>query len=574
MAGGVTANLKMKRIQENKIITFVFGLGILILLALGGSLLREPHGALLLPGLTGSIVLFLVAFIVLKRQLRAHGRVEEALRESEDRYKHLVDYANDIIYKTDENGHIIFANPTASRVLGYFPEELLGRSYLEISRHDYRDSVSRFYRTQSEKKTPNTYYELPVITRDSRELWLGQNVQIIVQDGRVTGFQAVARDITEQKRAEEALRESESRLNAVLDNTSAVIYLKDAGGRFILVNRQFEKLFHVSRDHAKGKTDYDLFPKENADMFRANDKKVLESGVPEESEEVAPQDDGPHTYISVKFPLRNAAGIPYAVCGISTDISERKRAEEQMLKLNMELEQTVYELTFVNKELEAFSYSVSHDLRAPLRTINGYAQLLLHHQPNTLGEDAVRLLHVIRKNTQMMGQLIDDLLAFSHAGRRQMQTSLVDMGELAREVFEELVVTSPENKIQCTIRPLPPGYGDRAMLRQVFVNLLSNAIKFTVHRPEPAIEIGSTSEDGQQIYFVKDNGVGFDMQHAQKLFSVFERLHAQDEFEGTGVGLAIVQRVIQRHSGRVWAEGKVDAGATFYFSLPRVTKPA
>lgn len=561
-------------VAEHKLVTTVFGSALLILIIIGAALLRTSHSALIVTGLGISLVLCLFVFNFLNRQLDRQGRTEAALRLSEERYKQLVDFANDIIYKTDAGGNIIFANPTASRILGYPPAELIGRPYLTLARPEFRDSISRFYRTQFEKKTPNTYNELPVLTRDGRVIWLGQNVQIIIEEDRISGFQAVARDITEQKVAEEALRESESRLNAILDNASAVIYLKDIDGRYLLINRQFESLFHIKREEIRGKTDYDLFPREHADEFRANDLRVIQRGQPEESEETAPQDDGVHTFLSTKFPLLTANGTPYAVCGIATDISMRKRYEGEMIDLNRKLERTIRKLTFVNKELEAFTYSVSHDLRAPLRTINGYAQLLLNRSGPGFGEEDRRLLQVIRKNTQTMGQLIDDLLRFSHAGRREMQLSTIDMAELAQGAFDELVSMSPGSRVRCTIAALPPCTADRAMIRQVFINLISNAMKFTATRAEPTLDIGSSEADGQYVYFVRDNGVGFDMKDADKLFSVFERFHAEDKFEGTGVGLAIVQRVIQRHNGRVWAESRVDEGATFYFSLPKETSAA
>ena len=253
-----------------------------------------------------------------------------------------------------------------------------------------------------------------------------------------------------------------------------------------------------------------------------------------------------------------------------------RETQESLQCLNGELEQRVEERTQklkeANKELEAFSYSVSHDLRAPLRAIDGFSRILLEDYAENFDEDGKRVLDVIRSNTQNMGRLIDDLLAFSRLSRKQIEASPVNMTELANDVFQQLKGAFADQNIQFNLTPLPDSAGDPALIRQVFVNLLSNAAKYSRPRAKAVIDVKGRSENGDCIYCVKDNGVGFDMSYAQKLFGVFQRLHSVEEFEGTGVGLAIVQRIIHRHGGRVWAEGKVDEGATFYFSLPKEHK--
>ncbi len=245
------------------------------------------------------------------------------------------------------------------------------------------------------------------------------------------------------------------------------------------------------------------------------------------------------------------------------EISDRKQAEEEITKHAALLEAA-------NKELESFSYSVSHDLRAPLRAIDSFSQILLEDYANTLDAEGQRMLNMISHSAKTMGQLVDGLLTFIRLGRRELKRSEIDMQALAKDVCEEFELLIPNRQLHIRIGQLPPAYGDRAMLRQVFVNLLSNAIKFTEPREIATIEVEGGEEKQKQLYSIKDNGVGFDMTYANKLFGVFQRLHGVEEFEGTGVGLALVQRIIHRHGGRVWAEGEVHKGATFYFTLPVV----
>jgi light-regulated signal transduction histidine kinase (bacteriophytochrome) len=254
------------------------------------------------------------------------------------------------------------------------------------------------------------------------------------------------------------------------------------------------------------------------------------------------------------------------------EIAERKRAEEEIKKLNEDLERRTMELEAANKELEAFGYSVSHDLRTPLIAIGGFSRKLSVEHADRLNPKGRQYLKIIRASTQNMCQLIDDLLGFFHLSRQKVELSDINMGRLASGLFEELKNTAPERMLQLDIKPLPPVRGDQAMIRQVFMNLLCNAIKFTRFRKTGMIEIGGWIQNSETIYYVKDNGAGFDMGKADKLFCVFQRLHNAEEFEGNGVGLALVQRIIRRHGGRVWAEGKVNEGATFFFSLPTTLK--
>jgi light-regulated signal transduction histidine kinase (bacteriophytochrome) len=273
-------------------------------------------------------------------------------------------------------------------------------------------------------------------------------------------------------------------------------------------------------------------------------------------------------------PIKDANGKVIGVSKVARDISDRKAVEERIRQLNTELEQRVVERTAqlqaANKELEAFSYSVSHDLRAPLRHVMGFVEMLRQDAGPTLPQNCLQHLATISQAAQQMGDLIDDLLAFSRIGQAEMQKREVNLDRLVQEALSDSQAEAKERNIVWDIHPLPAVQADRALLRLALVNLISNAVKFTGTRAEARIEIGcAPSGDGETVIFIRDNGVGFDPQYAGKLFGVFQRLHSRDEFEGTGIGLANVQRIINRHGGRTWAEGVVDGGATFYFSIPR-----
>ena len=284
---------------------------------------------------------------------------------------------------------------------------------------------------------------------------------------------------------------------------------------------------------------------------------------------------------------RDESGAVAGVFAAARDVTESQRVKEELAQYRQHLEELVAartaeiensnhqlegantSLAGANKELETFAYSVSHDLRAPLRAVDGFSRILQEEYAPQLDAEGVRIVKVIREGTSKMAQMIDDILAFSRAGRQEIASGAIDMEELVRVALKDLEPVLAGAHIKVELKPLPPSHGDAPMIQRLWTNLLDNAIKFTRPKPDGVIEIGARAGEGEIVYYVKDNGVGFDMQYVGKLFGVFQRLHGQSEFPGTGIGLAIVKRIVARHGGRVWAEGKVNHGATIYFALPK-----
>ena len=371
--------------------------------------------------------------------------------------------------------------------------------------------------------------------------------------------------------ADENPRYSEGQYQLLFERNPLPMWVYDpATLRFLTVNEAAIRHYGYSRREFLGMTIKDIRPAEDVPALLA-DVKANRSTPTVTSVWRHRKKDG--TLIDVEITSHEFQfGEHKTKLVLAKDITEQLHAEAQVCQLNEELEERVSErtaeLTAANKELEAFSYSVSHDLRAPLRAIIGYSQLVLEDYAVRLDTEGQRLLGVIAAEALRMSQLIDDLLTFSGLGRQRVQMTDVDMTALALSAFQSLIATHLPKAPQLNIKTLPPARGDSAMLRQVFVNLLDNAIKFSRVRKDATIEIGGSCDQDQNVYYVKDNGVGFDEKYIAKLFGVFQRLHAEEEFAGTGVGLALVQRIILRHGGKVWAESELGEGATFYFAIP------
>jgi PAS domain S-box-containing protein len=385
---------------------------------------------------------------------------------------------------------------------------------------------------------------------------------------------------TIRRRVEEELRQARDHLEievaertqqaSLLNLTHDTIFVRDMSDVITYWNRGAQELYGWPAEEATGKRALDLFRTVFPAPIEDIRGELLRSGR-WDGELEKTRADGTQVAVASRWSLRrDDQGRPVAILETNNDITERRRREREIRTLNEELGKRTTELEAINKELEAFAYSISHDLRAPLRHMSGFTELLRKSSASVLNEKGQRYLTMILESAKKMGDLIDDLLAFSRIGRIETHKTMVSLGQLVQEALTEVVQDTTERTIAWKIGALPSWYGDRSMIRLALVNLISNAVKFTRTRAQPEIEIGCSDQNQNHVVmFVRDNGVGFDMKYVSKLFGVFQRLHPNEAFEGTGIGLATVQRIVHRHGGRVWAEGLVDKGATFYFSLSK-----
>jgi PAS domain S-box-containing protein len=531
----------------------------------------------LLITLSAALVLFYLFFRGIHREMLARRAAEQALRDSDEYNRSVIESSPDCVAVLTVDAHITQMTPQGMKLLDIQDfAAIAGTDWCTIWSVEQRDAARAA--VASARAGNSARFEGYTTARSGVSHWW----DIIVMPMRGANGQperliAVARDITEVKRTATNLLEANQFLDSMIENLPMIVTVKDAKTlRMVRVNKSFETINGISKVDVVGKDSHDLFGSAEADYMDVKDREALSRNTPLEipRQTVNTALAGSRTFHTMKMPIFDADGKPQYLVGISMDITERDLAETAIRELNIALQSKAGQLESTNKELESFSYSVSHDLRAPLRAIDGFAEMIEEDYHDKLDDEGRRYLSVIRQNSKRMGLLIDDLLEFSRLGRLPVTADEVNVDSLVREVVQDVLAAEKAHTHddaappQIEIGPLPPAMGDRGLLRQVWINLISNAVKYSSKTKNPMISVTGCKFDAENHYSVRDNGVGFNMEYVEKLFGVFQRLHRNDEFSGTGVGLAIVQRVVTRHGGRVWAEGKVNDGAVFTFALP------
>jgi PAS domain S-box-containing protein len=507
-------------------------------------------------------------YVAIRADITERKQIEEqlraSLREVGDLKTALDEHA--IVAMTDPQGRITYVNDKFCQISQYSREELLGQDHRIInSGYHPTEFIRDLWTTITHGKV--WHGEIKNRAKDGSYYWVDTTiVPFLNEKGKPRQYVAIRADITARKRDEESLRLQAS----LLDQSYDAILLWELDGPIRFWNRGATVLYSFTKEEAVGRVSHELLGTGRAAIQEA--QAALARDGKWEGELIHTARDGRQLIIESRMVLVKE-NDQQLVLEANRDITERKRAEAAVRELNTELEQRVIqrtaELENANKELEAFSYSVSHDLRAPLRAVDGFSQAVVEDFGPQLPEEGRHYLKTIREGAQKMGALIDDLLTFSRLSRLPLNKRSVNTKRIVDETLAELGFPVAERKIDMRIAELPPSVGDSALLKQLWLNLLSNALKYTQRRDSAVIEVGCSreGEKDENVFFVRDNGTGFDMRYADKLFGVFQRLHRAEEFEGTGVGLAIVQRIVHRHGGRIWAEAALDKGATFYFTL-------
>ncbi len=531
----------------------------------------------------------------LAQDITQRKRIEEV----RGRLAAIIESSDDAIISKDLNGTITAWNPGAERLFGYSSTEALGKSMQMLlppeRAHEESNILTRIGRGERV-----THFETARVRKDGTHIHISATISPIKDsNGAIVGASNIARDVTERKRAEEllakqaeelcrqteelvhsqqALRAQSALLQSVLDSMGEGLVAADEHGKFILWNPAAEKIVGLGAANVASQEwteHYGLylpdtvtpFPPEQNPLACAIHGEACSAEMFVRNPELA---EGAWIEANA-HPLRGADGVQRGGVVAFRDITQKKKAEQEIYKLNEALEQRVAERTAQleesNEDLESFTYSVAHDLRAPLRHITGFSGILMEEFSSSLDAQAQRYLQRIQDGTRKMGQLVDELLSLARVGRQAPNLQQVGLNSLVMEVIGILEPEMEGRQIEWRIADLPFVECDPTLVKQVFQNLISNAVKYSRPRLRAVIEIGYTQENGHPAIFVRDNGVGFSMKYADKLFGVFQRLHRSEDFEGTGVGLATVQRIIKKHQGKVWADAELDKGAIFYFTL-------
>jgi PAS domain S-box-containing protein len=497
-------------------------------------------------------------YFVIFKDIRERIKHEQQIEQTNNFLNAILENIPNMVFVKDaKDFRFVRFNKAGEELLGYSKADLIGKNDYDFFPKEQADFFTAKDQEVLDQGKLLDIKEEPVNTLHKGERWLHtKKLPVIGEDGKPIFLMGISEDITEQKQIEKSLRESEERFRLLIENVQDyAIFMIDPDGNILSWNLGAERVKGYKAEEVIGKNISMFYTPEaiaNGELKR-NLSEAKQKGS-YESEGWKIRKNGERFWADVIFTvLHNDAGELTGFSKITRDITERKKHEEAFMQLN--------------KELEAFTYSVSHDLRAPLRAVSGYSNMLQEDFEKDLGNEGKRLIDVIKYNAEKMGRLIDDLLAFSRLGRKEIIKTRENMQDLVDGVLIELNKTMPHNA-EIKIGKMLKAKVDYGLMHQVMLNLVSNAVKYSSKKEKPVVEICSERNGKEIIYSVKDNGVGFDMKYAAKLFGVFQRLHSMEEFEGTGVGLAIVQRVIAKHHGRVWAEGKVNGGATFYIALP------
>ncbi|HKW88518.1 MAG TPA: PAS domain S-box protein [Candidatus Acidoferrales bacterium] len=532
---------------------------------------------LTLPAVAFLLVVMLVFSLPIVWAVAIYYRIDNrnvsARKKAEAKFRALLEAAPDAMVIVNHEGLIVLSNAQTQRLFGYTAQELLGQP-VEIlmpegprAKHEgHRDAF--FHSPRSREM--GLGMELAGRRKDGSEFPVEISLSPLETEEGMLVTSAI-RDITERKKANEALAQSQKRISLVVETAHEAFISIDASGNIREWNHQSKATFGWSREEVVGKSLADtIIPAQYRDLHRKGIERFLATGegrvFNKILEMVAMRRDGQEFPIEMTVsPLRWQGS--YIFNAFLRDITRRKEAEKVRAHQAAELAQANAELEAANKELESFSYSVSHDLRAPLRHIDGFARILVEEYKSDLDTGGQHYLERIVDGAKQMGRLVDDLLNLSRLGRQELQRQSTNLDALVSNVRNDLAESTNHRTIEWKIAPLPVVNCDPSLTKVVFTNLLSNAVKFTAPRHRVVIEVGSTEEEGQQAFFIRDNGVGFDPKYADKLFGVFQRLHRQEDFEGTGVGLATVQRIIHKHGGRIWVKSELDRGTTFYFTL-------
>ena len=492
--------------------------------------------------------------VLLKLQLQKKELIEKNI--SLEQSALLINNSADIIGVIDE-ATLKFeeVNQAFTSILGYPSDEVRGTSLEFFLGDEDRASIKKLNTNARERIS----FETRAYCKDRSIRWLQWNV--VIRGGK---WFINARDITLVKQVEK-IRDY---LATIVKQSNDAIYIHDESGKVISWNQGAEEIYGYTEEESLKMKIWNIIPQHlHGETQQMIDTVVKGQGLHSlETRRITKHGKLVDVLFSATV-IVDPENKNKSVAITERDITLQKIADEQIEQLNADLKTNITELEATNKELESFSYTISHDLRSPLRALSGYSRLLEEDYGDKLDDGAKRMLKSIANNAAKMGNLIDDLLAFSKMGKTEVSKSEVNMGELVGAIIDE-IRRSTTCKTDFDIKDLPIARADRAMINQVWINLISNAVKYSGKKDSPKIEIGSYLEDNEVVFYVKDNGAGFDMVYAGKLFGVFQRLHRAEDYEGTGIGLAIIHRIIMRHAGNVWAEGKANEGATFYFSLP------